>query len=332
MVKKSVLSGIQPTNQLHIGNYLGAIRNWTAMQDEYDCYFMMVDLHGLTVQQDPKAIQDSCYFGIASYLAAGLDPSKVTLFLQSHVPAHAELGWVLTCFSYMGELNRMTQFKDKSAKQGQNIGVGLYTYPCLMAADILLYQPHFVPVGDDQKQHIELTRNLAERVNNRYGKKVFSVPHPFIGKAGARVMDLQNPLAKMSKSAANPKGTLFLNDSDKQITQKIKSAVTDSGSEISSYAEASPGLKNLFDLYAAFSERTSEEVAGEFSGKTYGVLKLALADLAVAKIAPLRDDTLRLYEDRSNLRSILKQGAERAGSVARKTLAEVYEVIGLVKL
>ncbi len=330
MAKKSVLSGIQPTNQLHIGNYLGAIRNWLTMQDEYACYFMMVDLHALTLQQDPKALAASCYFGIASYLAAGLDAKKVTLFLQSHVPAHAELGWVLTCFSYMGELKRMTQFKDKSAKQGENIGVGLYTYPCLMAADILLYRPHYVPVGDDQKQHIELTRNLAERFNNRYAKNIFSVPHPFVGKVGARVMDLQNPGAKMSKSALNSKGTLFLSDSDKQITQKIKSAVTDSGREITSYGEASQGLMNLLDLYAAFAEVETAEVCAEFSGKTYGVLKVALAELAVAKIAPLREETLRLSAERGYLRGILQEGAERAAGVARRTLAEVYETIGLL--
>lgn len=328
--KRTVLSGIQPTNQLHLGNYLGAIRNWTTMQEEYDCFFMMVDLHAITVPQEPSSLLESCYFGIASYLAAGLDPNKVTLFLQSHVPAHAELGWLLTTLSYMGELSRMTQYKDKSAKQGTNIGAGLFVYPCLMAADILLYQPHFVPVGEDQKQHIELTRNLAERFNNRYGKKIFTVPHPFIGEKGARIMDLQNPTNKMSKSAANPKGTLFLTDTDKQLSQKVKSAVTDSGSEITTYEAASSGLKNLLDLFSVMAGQSLEEVMGQFSGKTYGVLKVALAEEMVARLAPIREETLKLVADKSYLQGILKRGAERANEVAHKTLTTVYETIGFV--
>jgi tryptophanyl-tRNA synthetase len=328
--KNSILSGIQPTNQMHLGNYLGAIRNWKKMQDDYNCYFMMVDLHAITVAQKAEELQNSCYFGIASYLAAGLDPHKVTLFLQSHVPAHAELGWVMTCLSYMGELNRMTQFKDKGAQQGKNIGAGLYVYPCLMAADILLYRPQFVPVGEDQKQHIELARDLAERFNHRYGKEVFRIPQPFIGSAGARVMDLQNPLAKMSKSAAVTSGVVFLNDSDKIISKKIKTAVTDSGSEVGAYENASPGIKNLLDLYAALAERPQLEIAEKFAGKSYGTLKVALADLAVATLAPIREETERRFADAAHLRQILTQGTERAEAVAKKTLAEVYEVMGFI--
>jgi tryptophanyl-tRNA synthetase len=325
-----VLSGIQPTNQLHLGNYLGAIRNWGKMQDEYACYFMMVDLHAITVAQDPKELQKSCYFGLASYLAAGLDPRKVTLFLQSHIPAHAELAWVMTSLSYMGELNRMTQFKDKGAQQGKNIGAGLFTYPCLMAADILLYRPHFVPVGEDQKQHIELTRNLAERFNNRFKQEIFTVPEPFIGGKGARVMDLQNPTMKMSKSASAASGVIFLGDSDAQISKKLKSAVTDSGSEITTFDVASPGLKNLLELYAAVAELSTDEVMAQFAGRTYGVLKVALADAVVALIAPIRDETLKRAADTSHLREIFRAGAAQAETVAQATLKRVYEVMGFV--
>ena len=313
-----------------MGNYLGAVRNWREMQQEYRCFYMMVDLHAITVPQDPQTLRDSSYLGIASYIAAGLDPDLSVLFLQSHISAHAELAWVFTCASYMGELSRMTQFKDKSQKQGKNIPAGLFAYPNLMAADILLYQPHYVPVGNDQKQHVEHTRNLAERFNNRYQKNIFKIPEPFIGKQGARVMDLQNPTAKMSKSAENPKGAVFLTDTDKQITKKIKSAVTDSGTEVKTYEEASPGLRNLIDINSALSNRSHEDVANEFSGKMYGFLKVATAELVVETISPIREKMNELLNDKTYLNNILKKGADSARIVAQNTLDQVYDATGFI--
>lgn len=329
-MKKSVLSGIQPSNQLHIGNYLGAVRNWLPMSEEYDCYFLMVDLHGITVTKDPKEIRTSSYSGIATYLAAGLDPNKVSLFLQSHVSAHAELAWIMNCFSYLGELNRMTQFKDKSAKAGKNIGAGLFTYPCLMAADILLYQPDFVPVGSDQKQHIELTRNIAERMNNRFEKELFKIPEPMIGTVGARVMDLQDPTSKMSKSTDNPKGIVFMNDSDKAILKKFKSAVTDSGSEVSTYEVASPGVRNLLDIYCALSGKMMPEVEAHFQGKMYGHLKVETGELCVEVVAPIREKIESYMNDLPELDRILKLGCEKASVKARQTLSRVYDAVGFV--
>ena len=328
--KRTILSGIQPSNSLHLGNYLGAVRNWREMQQEYHCFYMMVDLHAITVPQDPEALRESSYLGIASYIAAGLDPERSVLFLQSHVSAHAELAWIFNCTSYMGELSRMTQFKDKSQKQGKNIPVGLFTYPNLMAADILLYQPHYVPVGNDQKQHVEHTRNLAERINNRYQKEIFKIPEPFIGKQGARVMDLQNPTSKMSKSAENPKGAVFLTDTDKQIMKKVKSAVTDSGSEVKTYDEASPGLRNLIDINSALSNRSHEDVASEFSGKMYGHLKVATAELVVETLSPIREKMNQLLNDKAYLNKILSKGAESAQLVAQNTLKQVYDATGFI--
>lgn len=291
---------------------------------------MMVDLHALTSHQDPNMLRESSYAGIASYVAAGLNPDQIALFMQSHVTAHAELSWILTCYSYMGELNRMTQFKDKSKKQGQNIPVGLYSYPCLMAADILLYQPHIVPVGDDQKQHIELTRNLAERFNNRYECDVFRIPEPYIPSEGARVMDLQNPLSKMSKSSENEKGVLFLLDTDKKIRKKINSSVTDSGSELKAYEDSSPGIKNLIDINAAMSERSHADVVQEYSGKMYGHLKSGTADIVIEKLAPIREKTNELLEDKNYLDNLLKIGAEKAHNQAMKTLNKVKDLVGLI--
>ena len=292
---------------------------------------MMVDLHAITQVQEPEKLRESSFLGIANFIAAGLDPNKHVLFLQSHVSAHAELAWVLTCFSSMGELSRMTQFKDKTAKQEKNINSGLFCYPNLMASDILLYQPHLVPVGDDQKQHVELTRNLALRINNRFNRKLFMIPDPYIPKEGSRIMDLQNPLMKMSKSADNPKGVVFLNDTNKQISKKIKSAVTDSGQEVRTYEEASPGLKNLIGINAALSKRSCVDVAEEFSGKMYGVLKVSTAELAVETIAPLRDKTQQLLSDKGYLKEILKHGGQAAEQKARQTLKEVYDAIGFVE-
>ena len=327
--KPVVLSGIQPQRAPHIGNYLGAIRSWVEMQSHYDCYFAAVDLHALTVTQDPKELYEGTLEGVAYYLACGLDPQKMTLFIQSHVAAHAELGWILTCSSYMGELSRMTQYKDKTQKQA-HIGVGLFTYPALMAADILLYQPHFVPIGHDQKQHLELTRNLAERLNNRYKQQLFKTPEPFITKVAARVMDLQNPLSKMSKSAKNPKGVVFLDDTDKEITKKIKSAVTDSGSVVVDYSEASPGLKNLCETHGALSGKKPEEVAQEYKGRQYGYLKVDTAQLAVSVIAPIRSEAQKLQQDRGYLLSVLEAGAQKAAERSQITLDKVKKAFGLI--
>ena len=329
--RQVILSGIQPSNSLHIGNYLGAVRNWLDFQNQYSCYFMMVDLHAITHPQDPDQLRESSYFGIASYIAAGLDPEQHTLFLQSHVSAHAELAWILTCFSYMGELNRMTQFKDKSQRQGKNIGTGLYCYPNLMASDILLYKPHLIPVGDDQKQHVELTRNLASRFNNRYNKDIFQIPEAFIPKEGARIMDLQNPENKMSKSAENSKGVVFLNDTDKHIAKKIKSAVTDSGQEVRSFEEASAGLKNIISIHASLSKTSCHAVAEAYAGKMYGVLKKDTADLAVSMISPLRERTHDLLKDKKHLDILLQKGSEKAQQKAGQTLKDVYDAIGFVR-
>ncbi|MCB9229617.1 MAG: tryptophan--tRNA ligase [Deltaproteobacteria bacterium] len=327
---KTILSGIQPSNGLHLGNLLGAVKNWTALQDEHHCYYMMVDLHAITVNQSPEELRDACYRGVAAYLAAGLDPGKSALFLQSHVGAHSQLAWLMICSAYMGELSRMTQFKDKSARQAQNIPAGLFVYPALMAADILIYQADLVPVGSDQKQHIELTRNLAERLNQRYSHPLFRVPEPFIAETGCRVMDLQEPLNKMSKSAVSEKGTIFLGDSDRQIIKKFKSAVTDSGSELGDYESASPGVRNLIDLLAALTQRSHQDVMNEFSGRQYGFLKLAAAEAAVAVIAPIRTRIDELMEDRAYLDQVLQQGAMKASAVAEKTLRNVMDTFGFV--
>ena len=329
-LKKTILSGIQPSNVLHLGNYLGAVRNWLGMQDEYNSFYMMVDLHAITVAQDPAQLREASYLGIATYLAAGLDPEKVTLFLQSHVPAHSQLAWMLTCSAYIGELSRMTQYKDKTQKHGQNIPAGLFVYPCLMAADILLYQADLVPVGDDQKQHIELTRNLAERLNNRCEDTLFRVPEPFIGPKGKRVMDLQEPTNKMSKSSQNQKGVVYLTDTDKQISKKLKSAVTDSGSEFGSYENASPGLRNLIDILAAIRDKDHQTIASEFEGKQYGHLKVAAADAVRDLIAPMRDKANQLLDDKGYLDQVLKSGAERANEVASKTLKKVSDAFGFI--
>lgn len=328
--RKTILSGIQPSNVLHLGNYLGAVRNWLTLQDDYNCYFMMVDLHAITVSQNPEDLRNASYMGLAMYLAAGLDPEKSILFLQSHVPAHSQLAWMLICSSYMGELNRMTQFKDKSKKQDQNIPVGLYVYPSLMAADILMYQADFIPVGDDQRQHIELTRNIAERINNRYDSKIFTMPQPMISENGCRIMDLQEPTNKMSKSAENQKGVVYLNDSDKQITKKFKSAVTDSGSEVVEYEKSSPGIKNLIDIMSALTGKSHTEINQDFIGKQYGFLKVAAAEVVVETLSPIREKTAELLKDKSYLDKILFQGAEKANEAAEKTLKKVQEAFGFV--
>lgn len=329
MSQKTMLSAIQPYSVPTLGNYLGAIRNWAKAQDEFKCYFFGVDLHAITFPQDPQQLHEDTYSSFAYYLACGLDPERSTLFLQSHVHEHAELAWVLTCFTYMGELSRMTQFKDKSKKQGQNIGVGLFCYPVLMAADILLYRPDFIPVGDDQKQHVEIARDIAERFNKRYQREIFAIPKPYFGQSGSRIMDLREPENKMSKSANNPNGTVFLNDSNDRLAKKFRSAVTDSGSEVNALA-VSPGLQNLVEIFASLSDTSIESVLSNYAGKTYGVLKQDLADLVVAKIEPIRERAAVLMQDRTAIDRIFASGAENAQAIAKKTLAQVYETVGFV--
>ncbi len=342
MSKKIVLSAVQPTNSLHIGNYLGAIKNWIPYLNDYECLFFAVDLHSITQEQDPQELRENTYRAVASYLACGMDPDRATLFVQSQVKAHAELAWVLTCHSSMGELSRMTQYKDKSQKHGAHIPTGLFTYPVLMAADILLYGTHLVPVGDDQKQHLELTRDLAERMNHRYpsGNKnaegadsdpLFVVPEPMIGKEGARVMSLQDPESKMSKSDPTPGGCVFLSDSDKEIEKKFKRAVTDSGSEIPAQ-DQSAGIKNLIQIQASFLNEKYDAVLARYVGKQYGYLKVDTANIAINAIRPIREKTDEILKDRSYLESVLKQGRERASARAEKVLNEVYKRVGFVRL
>jgi tryptophanyl-tRNA synthetase len=331
--KKVLLSAVQPSSGLQLGNYLGALKNWVKLQDQYDCLFFAVDLHAITGRQDPIELREQTYRAIATYIAAGIKPDHATLFIQSHVPQHAELNWVLNCFSYMGELSRMTQYKDKSAKQGQNIPVGLFTYPTLMAADILLYHTNLVPVGEDQKQHLELTRDIAIRMNNAYGNKdeapLFTVPEVYIPTAGARVMSLQDPTAKMSKTDPDPNASVFLSDTNDQIIKKIKRAVTDSGTEVT-YEDSKPGVKNLLNIQAAITGKKPEELVASYAGKMYGHLKVETAEIVAQAVGPIRDRVAELMADRPYLDQILKRGAENARQRAEKTLKTVYDRIGFL--
>lgn len=331
-MSKTLLSGMQPTNGLHLGNYLGALRNWVELQSQFDCYFLAVDAHSITTPIDPKELRENTYYVIAAYIAGGVDPKKCTLFVQSHVPEHFELAWILTCATYMGELNRMTQFKDKSSMAGQNIPTGLFTYPVLMAADILLYQTQLVPVGEDQKQHLELTRDLAERMNNRNKKtgakkNLFVVPDPHIAKTGRRIMDLQDPTKKMSKSAENPKGCVFLTDSDKEIEKKFKTAVTDSGSTIR-HSEDQPGIRNLIEIQSALTGFSTESIEKTYEGKQYGVFKAETAEIVKEKLGPMREKCLELLKNRDYLDQILREGALKARERASQTLREVKSSLG----
>lgn len=332
--KPVMLSAIQPTNVSTLGTYIGALKNWVKLQNQYDCIFFAVDLHSITVRQDPAQLRELTYQAIATYLACGIDPLNSTLFVQSHVPQHAELAWILNCFTYMGELGRMTQFKDKSAKQGANIPAGLFTYPVLMASDILLYQTKLVPVGEDQKQHVELTRDVAGRMNSLYGSPngtgLFTMPEPYIAKLGARVMSLQNPTSKMSKSDSDAGAAIFLNDSDDSILKKFKRAVTDSGTEITYDPEQKPGVSNLLTIQATLTGQPMDEIVASYAGKQYGHLKLETAEKAIAVIAPIRTRVTELMAERSELEKILKRGAERASERAEVTLKKVYEAIGFV--
>ncbi|HEY4614591.1 MAG TPA: tryptophan--tRNA ligase [Citricoccus sp.] len=326
-----VLSGMQPSaDSLHLGNYLGALVNWVKVQEDFDAYFFIPDLHAITVPQDPEAMVQRTRVAAAQFIAGGIDPERSTLFVQSQVPEHAQLAWVLMCMTGMGEAQRMTQFKDKAAKQGaDSAGVGLLAYPMLMAADILLYQPHGVPVGDDQRQHVELTRNLAQRFNSRYGE-TFVVPEGFYPETGARIYDLQNPLAKMSKSAESPNGLINILDTPKVIAKRIKSAVTDDGTEIRFDREAKPGVSNLLAIYASVTDRAIPELEEAYAGKMYGHLKVDLAEAVVERLAPVRDRALQLMDDPAELDRLLARGAAKAREVASPVLADVYAKVGFL--
>ncbi|BDZ65732.1 tryptophan--tRNA ligase [Agromyces mangrovi Wang et al. 2018] len=327
-----LFSGMQPSgDSLHLGNYLGALVNWVALQERYDAYYCVVDLHAITVAQDPAALRESARRTAAQYIASGIDPEKSTLFVQSHVSAHAELAWVLSTITGFGEASRMTQFKDKSAKQGTDATtVGLFTYPVLMAADILLYDTALVPVGDDQRQHLELTRDLAGRFNSRFGE-TFRVPEAYIPEVTARIYDLQDPTSKMSKSAASDAGLVNLLDDPKRTAKKIRSAVTDTEREIRFDRAAKPGISNLLDIHSAVSGKSIAELEAEYAGRGYGDLKVELADLVVARLEPVRSRTLELMADPAELDRLLAVGAEKAEAVARETLDRVYDAVGFIR-
>lgn len=324
--KKVLFSGMQATGSLTLGNYLGALKNWVTLSDEYECFYSVVDMHSITVRQDPAELRKRARNLLALYIAAGLDPKKNCIYYQSHVSGHAELAWILNCFTYMGELNRMTQFKDKAAKHADNINAGLFTYPVLMAADILLYQTDVVPVGIDQMQHLEITRDIAERFNNIYGN-VFTIPEAYIGKVGAKIMSLQDPSKKMSKSDENINGSIYLMDDPDTIMRKCKRAVTDSEAHIC-YRDEQPGLKNLISIYSACTGKTPEETVAEFDGKGYGDFKLAVGESVVSVLKPLQEEYARLSKDKAYLDSIIKENAEKANYYATKTLRKVQKKIG----
>jgi len=326
-----VLSGIQPTaDSFHFGNYLGALRQWVDLQHDHQPFFFIADLHAITVAQDPKLLRERCLRAAAQLLAMGIDPARSAIFIQSQIPAHAELGWILQCITGFGEARRMTQFKDKSAKGGEGAAsVGLFTYPILQAADILLYRPHYVPVGEDQRQHLELTRDLAQRFNHRY-KKTFRLPEPYILKATAKILDLQDPSAKMSKSASAPGGIIEMLDDPKVSAKKIRSAVTDSGSEISFDADKKPGISNLLTIYSALAERSISSLEEEYAGRGYGDLKKDLAEVVIDFVTPFRDRTLELLDDQAHLTAVLKKGQQQATEVAEATLRDVHQRVGFV--
>ncbi|MEV7472009.1 tryptophan--tRNA ligase [Streptomyces kronopolitis] len=326
-----VLSGIQPTaGSFHLGNYLGAVRQWVALQESHDAFYMVVDLHAITVPQDPAELRRNTRVAAAQLLAAGLDPERCTLFVQSHVPEHAQLGWVMNCVTGFGEASRMTQFKDKSAKQGADrTTVGLFTYPVLMVADILLYQADQVPVGEDQRQHLELTRDLADRFNTRYGD-TFTIPNPYIVKETAKIFDLQDPSIKMSKSASSPKGIVDLLDDPKVTAKKVKSAVTDTDTVIRFDREAKPGVSNLLMILSTLTGTSVPDLERSYEGKMYGALKTDLAEVMVDFVTPFRDRTQEYLDDPETLDAILAKGAEKARSVAAETLATTYDRLGLL--
>ena len=324
--KKVLFSGMQATGNLTLGNYLGALKNWVTLCDEYECFYSVVDMHSITVRQDPATLRKRARALLTLYIAAGLDPGKNCIYYQSHVSGHAELAWILNCFTYMGELNRMTQFKDKSAKHADNINAGLFTYPVLMAADILLYQADVVPVGIDQMQHLEITRDIAGRFNHIYGD-VFTVPEAYIGKVGAKIMSLQDPSKKMSKSDENPNASIYLMDEPDTIMRKCKRAVTDSKALII-YSDEQPGVKNLIDIYSASTGKSPAEVVKEFDGKGYGEFKMAVGEAVVSVLKPIQDEVARLEKDKVYIDSVIKKNAEKANYFAMKTLRKVQKKVG----
>ena len=324
--KKVLFSGMQATGNLTLGNYLGAMKNWVKLSDDYECFYSVVDMHSITVRQDPATLRKRARALLTLYIAAGLDPEKNCIYYQSHVSGHAELAWILNCYTYMGELNRMTQFKDKSAKHADNINAGLFTYPVLMAADILLFQADVVPVGIDQMQHLELTRDIAQRFNGVYGD-VFTVPESYIGKVGAKIMSLQEPTNKMSKSDENPNASIYLMDDPDTIIRKCKRAVTDSEAQIL-YRDEQPGVKNLIDIYSACTNKTQQDVVKEFEGKGYGDFKMAVGEAVVSVLKPLQDEVARLEKDKAYIDSVIKNNAEKANYYAMKTLRKVQKKVG----
>lgn len=324
--KKMLFSGMQATGTLTLGNYLGALKNWVTLSDEYECFYCVVDMHSITIRQDPAELRKRARNLLTLYIAAGLDPVKNCIYYQSHVSAHAELGWILNCFTYVGELNRMTQFKDKAAKHADNINAGLYTYPVLMAADILLFQSDVVPVGIDQMQHLELTRDIAERFNGIYGD-VFTIPEAYLGKTGAKIMSLQDPARKMSKSDDNPNASILLMDDTDTIIRKFKRAVTDSEAQIL-YRDEQPGIKNLINVYSCVTGKTPSEVEREFDGRGYGDFKLAVGEAVANHLKPVQDEFARLSKDKAYIDGIIKENAEKAGYYANKTLRKVQKKVG----
>lgn len=327
--KKVIFSGIQPSGSLTLGNYLGAIKNWVKLQEEYDCYFCVVDLHAITVRQEPKDLRKNTLEVLAIYLASGIDTDKNTLFIQSHVSAHSEAAWLLDCFSYVGELSRMTQYKDKSQKQGDSIPAGLFTYPVLMASDILLYQTDLVPVGKDQMQHLELTRNIAERFNNLYSP-TFKVPEPYIAKEGAKIMDLQDPTKKMSKSSENPNSYILIMDPPEVIRKKLSRAVTDSVGVVN-YTDDQPGVKNLIDITCCIKGISTEEVVSQYANKGYVDLKKDVAEIIIEELFPIQEKVKELLNNKAYLEEVYKKGAEKANYISRKTLRKMQKKIGFIQ-
>ncbi|MGN0688917.1 MAG: tryptophan--tRNA ligase [Oscillospiraceae bacterium] len=326
--KKIIFSGIQPTGTFTLGNYIGAIRNWGPLQEEYNCIYSIVDLHAITVKQDPVKLRQNTLQAYALLLACGIDPEKSIVFIQSHAKTHAELSWVLSCSTQFGELSRMTQFKDKSQKHADDVNAGLFTYPVLMAADILAYQADLVPIGADQKQHLELARNVAQRFNNKYGE-FFTIPEPYIPKVGARVMSLQEPLKKMSKSDENVNATIFILDDKDTIIRKFKRAVTDSDTEIR-YADGKDGINNLMTIYSAVTAKSFEEIEKEFSGKGYGDFKIAVGEAVADSLQPVRDNFAKLMQDKEYLKKCYTEGAQKALSISQKVVSKVYRKVGFV--
>lgn len=329
MEKKVILSGIQPTGNLTLGNYIGALKNFIKLQDEFECYYMIANLHALTVRRPSEELKENTLKAIATYIAAGINPEQSTIFIQSQVPAHAQLGWVLDCYTYMGELSRMTQYKDKSAKHADNINAGLFTYPSLMAGDILLYKADLVPVGDDQRQHLELARDIAIRFNKLYGD-TFIVPEGYISKSGSRIMGLQDPTSKMSKSSTIPNDTILLTDTDEEIMKKIKKAVTDSEGIIKYNPETKPGISNLMSIYGILKNKKIEEIEKEFEGQNYGIFKETVANAIIDELKPFHEKYNELLENREYLESIYEKGAKKAEEIANKTIKEVYNKVGLL--